>query len=118
MEERFFHFQLTATVMARHKHMMPWKYEMTRSLVAPPRPFFFALDFCVDFFPDFFNLFFYFLIQNLFSGRFDTSGFVIPLLVPEIEGGYPERDGGGEEEEEEGQGWGNSSKLIRLIIDM
>ena len=40
MEERFFHFQLTATVMARHKHMMPWKYEMTRSLVAPPRPFF------------------------------------------------------------------------------
>ena len=39
---------------------------------------------------------------------------MIPLLVPEIEGGYPERDGGGEEEEEEEerQGWGNSSKLI------
>ena len=90
MEERYFHFQLTVTVMARHKHMMPWKYVMISN----------------------------FLIQNLFSGRFDTSGFVIPLLVPEIEGGYPERDGGGEEEEEEGQGWGNSSKLIRLIIDM
>ena len=28
---------------------------------------------------------------------------MIPRLVPEIEGGYPERDGeGGEEEEEEG----------------
>ena len=39
---------------------------------------------------------------------------MIPRLVPEIEGGYPERDGGGEEEEEEEerQGWGNSSKLI------
>ena len=37
---------------------------------------------------------------------------MIPRLVPEIEGGYPERDGGGEEEEE-GQGWGNSSKLMR-----
>ena len=30
---------------------------------------------------------------------------MIPHLVPEIEGGYPERDGeGGEEEEEEGEG--------------
>ena len=34
---------------------------------------------------------------------------MIPLLVPEMEGGYPERDGG--EEEEEGQGWGNSRSL-------
>ena len=46
----------------------------------------------------------------MFSGRFDTSGFMIPLLVSEIEGGTlsGERDGEGEEEEEEGQGWGNS----------
>ena len=34
---------------------------------------------------------------------------MIALLVPEIEGGYPERDGG---EKEEGQGWGNSMSLI------
>ena len=33
MEERFFHFQLTVTVMARHKHMMPWKYEMIRLII-------------------------------------------------------------------------------------
>ena len=53
------------------------------------------------------NVFFYFfrfLFQNFFlsyfSGRFDTSGYILPLAVPEIEGGYPERDG---EEEEEGQ---------------
>ena len=39
---------------------------------------------------------------------------MVPHLVPEIEGGYPERYGGAEEaekEEEEGQGWGNSMKL-------
>ena len=57
---------------------------------------------------DHFDHFFSFLIQN-FSGRFDTSGSMIPRLVPEIEGGYPDRHGGGEEE---GQGWGNSSKLM------
>ena len=45
-----------------------------------------------------------FSLQN-FSGRFDTSGSMVPHLVPEIEGGYPERDGeGGEEEEEGGEG--------------
>ena len=52
-------------------------------------------------------------ISELFSyifGRFDTSGYILPLLVPEIEGGYPERDGG--EEEEEGQDWRNSMSLI------
>ena len=38
---------------------------------------------------------------------------MIRLSVPEIEGGYPERDGGGEEEEE-GQVWGNSRKLEAL----
>ena len=32
---------------------------------------------------------------------------MIPLSVPEIEGGSPERDGGGEE----GQVWGNSRRL-------
>ena len=52
------------------------------------------------------------ILFRIFSGRFDTSGSMIPLflLVPEIEGGYPERGGGGEEE---GQGWGNYSKLIK-----
>ena len=35
---------------------------------------------------------------------------MIPLSVPEIEGGSPERDGGGEgEEEEEGLVWADSS---------
>ena len=34
---------------------------------------------------------------------------MIPLLVSEIEGKYPEREGGGEEE---GQGWGSSSELM------
>ena len=35
---------------------------------------------------------------------------MIPLLVSEIEGGSPERDGGGEgEEEEEGLVWADSS---------
>ena len=38
---------------------------------------------------------------------------MIPLLVPEIEGGYPECDGG-EGEEEEGQGSGNSMMLMKL----
>ena len=39
---------------------------------------------------------------------------MIPLLVPKIEGGYPERDGGEEEEKAEGQSWGNSMSLILL----
>ena len=50
----------------------------------------------------FFVQFFY---SDFFPGRFDTSGSMIPHLVPEIEGGYPERDGeegGGEEEGGEG----------------
>ena len=34
----------------------------------------------------------------MFSGRFDTSGSMIRLSVPEIEGGSPERDGGEGEE--------------------
>ena len=33
---------------------------------------------------------------------------MVPRLVPEIEGGYPERDIGAEE----GQGWGDSRRLI------
>ena len=38
---------------------------------------------------------------------------MIPLSVPEIEGGSPERDGGGEgEEEEEGLVWAGSSSWI------
>ena len=35
---------------------------------------------------------------------------MIPRLVHKIEGGYPERDGGAEEEE--GQGWGDSRRLL------
>ena len=35
-----------------------------------------------------------FFILRIFSGRFDTSGSMIPHSVPEIEGGSPERDGG------------------------
>ena len=38
-----------------------------------------------------------FLIR-IFSANFETSGSMILRLVPEIEGGYPERDG------EEGKG--------------
>ena len=38
---------------------------------------------------------------------------MIPHLVPEIEGGYPERDGGAEEE---GQGWGDSRRLICNLV--
>ena len=34
----------------------------------------------------------------------------MPLLVPEIEGGYPERDGGGEEKEDE------EERLVRGIL--
>ena len=51
----------------------------------------------------------------MLSGRFDTSGSMIPLLVPEIEleGGCPERDGG-EGEEEEGQVWRNSMSLMSI----
>ena len=45
-----------------------------------------------------------------FSGRFDTSGSMIALLVPEIKGGTPERHRG----EEEGLGWGNSMSLIKI----
>ena len=43
---------------------------------------------------------------------------MIPHLVPEIEGGYPERDGGAEEEEEEeeeGLGWGYSRRLMQNL---
>ena len=40
-----------------------------------------------------------------------TDLHMIALLVPEIEGGYPERYGEGEEEE--GQGWGNSMSLMK-----
>ena len=36
---------------------------------------------------------------------------MIRLSVPKIEGGYPERNGGGEEE---GQVWGNSRRLDLL----
>ena len=36
---------------------------------------------------------------------------MIRLSVPEIEGGYPERDEG-----EEGQDWGNSMSLMHLIV--
>ena len=39
---------------------------------------------------------------------------MIPHLVPEIEGGCPERDGGAEEEEEEGQGLGDSRRFIQF----
>ena len=49
-------------------------------------------------------MFFEFSYSELFSGRFDTSGSMVPHLVPEIEGGYPERDGEGGEEEGEGEG--------------
>ena len=44
------------------------------------------------------NLLLYSDQGEFFPGRFDTSGSMIPHLVPEIEGGYPERDGeeGGE----------------------
>ena len=37
---------------------------------------------------------------------------MVPHLVPEIEGGYPECDIGAEEE---GQGWGDSRRLIKLL---
>ena len=43
---------------------------------------------------------------------------MVPRLVPEIEGGYPERDGeGGEEEEEGGEGLvlENSRSWIELL---
>ena len=39
---------------------------------------------------------------------------MVPHLVPEIEGGYPERDIGAEEEEE-GQGWGDSRRLMQIL---
>ena len=38
---------------------------------------------------------------------------MIPRLVHKIEEGYPERDGGAEEE---GQGWGDSRRLIYLYL--
>ena len=52
------------------------------------------------FFCDFFNIF----ISDFFPGRFATSGSMIRLSVPEIEGGSPERDGGEGEGEGEGEG--------------
>ena len=39
----------------------------------------------------------------------------MPRLVDKIEGGYSERDGGAEEEEE-GQGWGDSRRLIVILM--
>ena len=64
------------------------------------------------------NLLLYSDQGEFFPGRFDTSGSMIPHLVPEIEGGYPERDGGAEEEEEEeGQGWGDSRRLMYLTTE-
>ena len=38
---------------------------------------------------------------------------MIPRLVHKIEGGYPERDGGAEEEE--GQGLGDSRRLMSQV---
>ena len=35
-------------------------------------------------------------LSGVFSGRFDTSGSMIPLSVPEIEGGSPDYHGEGE----------------------
>ena len=63
------------------------------------------------------NFFLNFLIQNFF-GRFDTSGSMIPRLVPEIEGGYPERDGG-EEGAEEGLvlEYSSSSWMRALLLE-
>ena len=63
-------------------------------------------------------MFFYFFIfySEFFSGRFDTSGSVIPRLIHKTEGGYPERDGGAEEGEEEGQGLGDSRRLIERFV--
>ena len=44
---------------------------------------------------------------------------MIPLSVPEIEGGSPERDGGGEgEEEEEGLVWADSSSWIYVVVPL
>ena len=44
---------------------------------------------------------------------------MIPLSVPEIEGGSPERDGGGEgEEEEEGLVWADSSSWIYMLYEL
>ena len=75
---------------------------------------FFSFDFFVDFLLDFFFLFF----SISFSGPFDTNGPIISLLVPEIEGGYPERHGGeGAEGEEEGLVLEYSSSwMISLIV--
>ena len=42
---------------------------------------------------------FFFFSFRIFSCRFDTSGSMIPRLVPEIEGVYPERKGEGVGEE-------------------
>ena len=38
---------------------------------------------------------------SYFSGRFDTSGYILPLLVPEISPGDGFCDGRGEDEDEE-----------------
>ena len=40
---------------------------------------------------------------------------MVPRLVHKIEGGYPEREIGAEEEEE-GQGWGDSRRLIVILM--
>ena len=47
-------------------------------------------------FLDFFLFDFFSTFSEFFSCRFDTSGSMIRLSVPEIEGGSPERDGGEE----------------------
>ena len=62
------------------------------------------------------SVFYFFcrFVSEIFSGRFDTSGSMIPHLVPEIEGGYPERDG---EEGGEGLVLEYSSSWIILKVD-
>ena len=52
----------------------------------------------------------------MFSDCFDTIGSMIPYLVPEIEGGYPERDGEGGGEEEEGLVLENSRSWMKVFF--
>ena len=61
---------------------------------------FFCLRFLLFLFRFLLTFFVEIFLSEIFSVRFDTSGSMIPLLVPEIEGGSPERDGG----EGEGEG--------------
>ena len=55
-----------------------------------------------------------FLYSQFVSGRFDTSGSMIPLSVSEIERGYPERHREGEGAEEEGLVLEYSSSWIQI----